>query len=129
MNKKKHLLKYFTASIILALIANVYYLFGQEVRSLYMDFAFVIPAVGGFATLLMREMLPRLLVNYSMWTFVAYCLLRGTFESLETTSKYTEWFLATANYLLIGSIIVSIYLFIAARMKKPQSEDNTTESE
>ena len=102
------LLKYFSVALTIALIANIYTLFGRGGKSSYMDFAFLVPVVFGLIALVIKNDKIRLVFNYGMWILISFCLLRGIIVIAGSVSSLTIWYLVIGAILSIGAMIAAI---------------------
>lgn len=106
---------YLGASVLCAVIANVYALFGHSVRSQAMDFMFLYPLCAGLAYLLTakwrgkRHRFGFNLYNSGIAALVAAALLQGIFEIAGTASsnvfplRVAGWAMAVAGYIILLS--------------------------
>jgi hypothetical protein len=107
MNKRKFMRKsaivYFCVSVLCIVITNIYALYGHAVRSLYMDYMFLYPLIGGMALLSLTAVYKKVasgllfrigfnLYNSGLAALTAGSMLNGIMEIAGTASEWIPFF-------------------------------------
>src|SRR5574344_1921435 len=91
---KKNIVKYALSALLVLLISFIYGLFSHHVYSIFMSYAFIIPLVGLFLSLISSNL-----------TFTLTSLLQGVVIIAGTSSIYTLWLLILSMGLLLMAFL------------------------
>ena len=84
----------------------IYEQFSHEVYSYYMMYAFIIPIIGLFLIRLIK--IDSELFDMGVVTITIFSILKGVFEIIGITNKYTIIYLIVGITLIIISIIIKL---------------------
>ncbi len=125
LEDKKKLFKisfqYFCFSLFLFLFNLIYSIFAHGVSSAYMDYAFLIPFLGGSIVSLLFFKLPtpgeivRQTWRMGLITLVIGCLLHGVFDIYGSEVSLVNVFFYTGFLLIFGSL--SLYVIQTSARK------------
>ena len=104
-NKKVYLI----TSIITFIFAQVYNIFSHNVYSTFMTYAFIIPLIFGFIPSVLNiklKLINNKLYKASIFTFLAYSLLRGFLEIYGTTNSLINIYLYVGIVLFLLSVSI-----------------------
>lgn len=112
---------YFGISVFLILFNAIYGIFSHGVHSMYMQFAFLIPLIGGTFISLILYILPfPTIIESTIWrmgisTLIIAFLLYGVFEIYGTTVAYISIYEYVGYGLLILSFVIYMFRLIQYR--------------
>src|SRR5574344_2625283 len=102
---KKNIVKYALSALLVLLISFIYGLFSHHVYSIFMSYAFIIPLVGLFLSLISNKLTYQNILASSILTLTLTSLLQGVVIIAGTSTIYTLFLLIMGLCLLIMAFL------------------------